>query len=84
MSISKAEWEKLIQSIDTNKFTVLPSAIGCPHCADGGGEWIEISNRHTSKKIAFEYNQSVPEIKNLVAKLRRLRNKVASTQQSNQ
>jgi hypothetical protein len=55
--------------------------IGCPDCADGGGEWIEISNRHTSKKIVFEYNQSVPEINSLVTKLRRLRNKVASTQQ---
>ncbi|MGL5793929.1 MAG: hypothetical protein ACRC06_05865 [Waterburya sp.] len=79
MSISKAEWEKLIQSIDTNKFTALPNTIGCPDCADGGGEWIEISNRHTSKKIVFEYNQSVPEINNLVIKLRRLRNKLTST-----
>lgn len=79
MSISKAEWEKLIQSIDTKKFTALPDTIGCPDCADGGGEWIEISNRHTSKKIVFEYNQSVPEIKNLVTKLRRLRNKMTST-----
>jgi hypothetical protein len=79
ISISRAEWQNLVQSIDADKFTALPDTIGCPDCADGGGEWIEISNRHASKKIVFEYNQSVPEIKSLVKKLRNLRNQVTST-----
>ncbi len=56
------------------EFVITPRKIIFTKTANG-------SNRHTSKKIVFEYNQSVPEIKSLVTKLRRLRNKVASTQQ---
>lgn len=57
--------------IDTQKFFNLNEVYGCPDCADGGSEWIEIITADDkTKKVTFEYGKSVPEIEKLIKLLR--------------
>ena len=48
-NISIQEWDSLIESVDMDSFLSLDDIIGCPDCADGGGEWIEIIKVDTLK-----------------------------------
>lgn len=75
ITFSANEWSAILQTIDINKFNTLPERIGCPDCADGGAEWIEIVSKTGTKKVTFEFNNDVPEIQNLVVKMRDLRDK---------
>lgn len=74
-TFSEAEWSNLVNLVDLNKFNSLKEVIGCPDCADGGAEWVEITNENNKKKVTFEFNKSVNEIDNLLKSLRELRNK---------
>lgn len=47
--------ESLFDAIDIDAFTDLASVIGCPDCADGGAEWIEIEKGDIHHKVTFEY-----------------------------
>ena len=61
----------VMNAIDFGKFFELKDIYGCPDCADGGSEWIEIiTDKGKSKKVTFEYGKSIPEIENLIKLLR--------------
>ena len=77
--ISESKWQELTDSIDLQKFNSIPERIGCPGCADGIVEWIEISDGKKTKKIEFEPKDSIPEINELVIMLREIRNTAASS-----
>ena len=47
--------------------------IGCPDCADGGGEWIEVTFDDTVKRITFEYGDTLEPIQNLIDQMRIIR-----------
>lgn len=70
-------WDEFVNSIDFEKFSKLPDTIGCPDCNDQGGEWIEIKRGKITHRVDIELGASVPEIDNLLAKLRKLRETVA-------
>lgn len=72
-AISAQEWQKLTKAVDFNTFKALPETIGCPDCADGGAEWIEIVSQEQAKKVTFEYGKDVPQITNLLTEVRKLR-----------
>lgn len=74
-SFSQNDWNNLVSLVDLNKFNSLEERIGCPDCADGGSEWIDITSKNGKKRVTFEYNKDVPEIQTLVTKIRELRNK---------
>jgi hypothetical protein len=74
-SIGGSEWNDIINSINMDKFKKLDDVIGCPDCADGGSEWIEIIFEDKIKKVTFEYGDSLEGINDLLAKLRIIRNK---------
>jgi hypothetical protein len=66
--------EILQELIDTEKIFGLQDTYGCPDCADGGSEWIEIiSSGDKSKKITFEFGKNIPEIEKLINLLRKER-----------
>ena len=46
---------------------------GCPDCADGGSEWVEITHEGITKRVTFEAYNSIPENNELVIQLRELR-----------
>jgi hypothetical protein len=71
--ISTWEWQRLIRFIDQNTITKMEDIYGCPDCADGGAEWIEIIQGDFSKKITFEFGDSLEPIKPLLDEVRQIR-----------
>ena len=59
------DWNKLVRSIDFQKFLALPDRVDCPGCTDAMVTWIEISNGNVTKKIEYESPSDYPEIKEL-------------------
>ena len=72
-NISIQEWDSLIESVDMDSLLSLDDIIGCPDCADGGGEWIEITKVDTLKRVTFEYGETVESIQSLIEKVRVIR-----------
>ena len=72
-NISIQEWDSLIESVDMDSFLSLDDIIGCPDCADGGGEWIEITKVAAIRRVMFEYGKTVEPIQNLIEKVRVIR-----------
>ncbi|CAF4279798.1 unnamed protein product, partial [Rotaria sordida] len=49
---------------------MLDDRIGCPGCADGGIEWIEVNWSKESKRVTFEYEALINGIEELIKYLR--------------
>lgn len=65
------KWNYLKTGLDIEAFFTLSKTIGCPDCADGGAEWIEIELSNGKKhKVAFEYRNEPSSIKGYVIVLR--------------
>jgi hypothetical protein len=72
-NISIQEWDSLIESVNMDSLLSLDDIIGCPDCADGGGEWIEITKVDMLKRVTFEYGKTVEPIQSLIEKVRVIR-----------
>lgn len=66
------DWQELINLVDPESFRSLDERIGCPDCADGGAEWIEIQWTNENKRVTFENGQLIKGFEGLVVKLREL------------
>lgn len=64
---------ELSQNLDYEAFMKLDERIGCPDCADGGAEFVEIIKGDRKHKVTFEYGKSPKEIVKLVTILREKR-----------
>lgn len=53
-----------------NEFRKQPETIGCPDCADGGAEYIEMQVGDQKHRVKFEYNKTIPGFETLVKELR--------------
>ncbi len=62
--------KSLSQSIDYEAFKKLNNSIGCPDCADGGAEFVELISYNIKHKVTFEYGKAPKEIEKLVTILR--------------
>ncbi len=71
--VSADEWDYWQSLIDKEVFLKLKDVYGCPDCADGGAEWLEIQSPDINKKVVFEYHNPPAGIANLVNKLREKR-----------
>ena len=69
-AFSAQAWEDLVALVDFDELLGYEDVIGCPDCADGGAEWIEVVLDGQSKKITFEYGDSLASIQDLVDELR--------------
>ena len=67
------EWEALQRHAGSDAFFRLDSVYGCPDCADGGAEWIELERDGRRKRVSFEYGAAVERIEGLQAEMRALR-----------
>ena len=72
-SITSEDWNTLVELIDMSALLAYEDRIGCPDCADGGAEWIQIQTTDTLKKVLFEYGDSLAAIQPLLDKMRSLR-----------
>jgi hypothetical protein len=59
-------------SIIPNDFFLLENTIGCPDCADGGAEWVEIRVDTSIHRVTFEYMNEPKELAYVVPLLRTL------------
>jgi hypothetical protein len=46
------------------------NVIGCPDCADGGGEWIEVSVAGESHRVTFDNGANIEAIQPLIELMR--------------
>jgi hypothetical protein len=71
--ITVQEWNRLAEMIDCETLKNMEDVYGCPDCVDQGAEWIEIIHPDFSKKITFEFGDSLEEIQDLLSQLRGIR-----------
>jgi len=69
-TINEEVLEDLFDKVDFDTFLALDEVIGCPDCADGGSEWIEIKTNDTTHKVTFEYFNEPSELTEIVTALR--------------
>ena len=77
-SFSANQWQELISVLNLETFRALDDRIGCPDCADGGAEWIEINWIDGVKRVTFENRRAVKGIEALIEKLRQMRQEYLS------
>ncbi|CAF1504123.1 unnamed protein product [Rotaria sordida] len=70
---SSTQWEQLVSLLDLETFTALDDRIGCPGCADGGIEWIQVDWADATKRVTFESGQLFKGLEGLVVNLRQMR-----------
>ncbi len=69
----KEDWDKLEDLLIPSDFFSLKKSHGCPDCADGGSEWVElILEDGSSHKVTFEYENAPEEMKSYVNVLREI------------
>ncbi|CAF1265360.1 unnamed protein product [Rotaria sordida] len=72
---SLSQWEQLVSLLDLETFTALADRIGCPGCADGGIEWIQVDWPDATKRVTFESGQLFKGLEGFVVNLRQMREK---------
>jgi len=65
-NLSAGEWKKLVNAVSIAEFEKLPETIGCPDCADGGAEWIEIQQGSKVQRVTFEFGRSPEALTKIV------------------
>ena len=71
--ISAAEWQSLASAVSREKVQALPAVIGCPDCADGGAESIEVLARDWTHAVTFGFRTDVPQLQPLLDRVRTVR-----------
>lgn len=64
------QFESITAKIDVASFYLMEETIGCPDCADGGSEWIELTTPDGSKKITYEFGKEPAAVKSFIKELR--------------
>jgi hypothetical protein len=72
LPLDRRDWNRLRALVDTAAIRSLEGVHGCPDCADGGAEWIQIESID-SLRVTFEYGAELGGIEELQAEIRELR-----------
>jgi hypothetical protein len=73
LPLSLADWKRVRSLVDAAALARLEGVHGCPDCADGGAEWIQIGSVRGPVRVTFEYGATLDGIGPLQAELRSLR-----------
>ncbi len=76
LPITTEQWNILLELLDFDKFKSLEEEIWCPDCVDQGGEWIEINDWETNKKVVFGFNDEISDIDEFLTELWKIRNDI--------
>ena len=55
LPVSASEWKSLVDALDRSAFERLPPTVGCPDCADGGAESLEVIGPDWQRRVTFEF-----------------------------
>jgi hypothetical protein len=69
--LNKPSYDSIYFAINIPRFNKLPEVTGCPGCADGKVEWIEITSPSSSHKVTFEPADAPVEVQKILPFLRR-------------
>lgn len=69
-TISQEDWSAIKAAANFENFSKLPERIGCPDCADGGAEYIELEADGRKHRVTFEHSSTIPGSESLVNALR--------------
>lgn len=73
---TSAGWKSITDKINWEKFNNLQESYGCPDCADGGSEYIEIKTASGTKRVTIEFGEDLVELEPLLTELRSQRKKL--------
>ena len=73
-TLSQAAWNALKAAANVTLFSKQPETLGCPDCADGGAEYIELQTGDQKHRVTFEFGKTIPGLEPLVNALRNQRN----------
>ena len=77
--VSASEWRLLTEGVNRAAFEVLPATVGCPDCADGGAESLEVLSRDWQEGVTFEAGATMPPLQPLLERMRTLRRRFPPT-----
>jgi hypothetical protein len=72
LPLSASDCARLQARVDTAAFREIEGVHGCPDCADGGAEWIQVETEEPMR-VTFEYGVELDGIEDLQAEIRELR-----------
>lgn len=72
-AITESEWKTLETQANLAALQKQPQTIGCPDCADGGAEFLEIEQGGERYRVTFEAGKTIPGFESLVTALREKR-----------
>lgn len=80
-SIEPEKWDSLLTILNIDDLANCPEYIGCPDCADGGAEWLEVLTADLNHKVTFEYHNEPVELSAYVDFLRRISKEMNAIQE---
>lgn len=72
-TLTADEWNALVTKASFSAFQQQPERLGCPDCADGGAEFVEIETEGKKHRVTFEAGKTIPGFESLVELLRKKR-----------
>ena len=72
-TLTPSEWNDLVRAVDRARLEALPNVIGCPDCADGGAESVDVLAANWSKAVTFDHGADLPSIRPLLDRVRAIR-----------
>jgi hypothetical protein len=72
-AISASEWQALVEAVDRRRIEAVPLTVGCPDCADGGAESLEVVGADWQRRVTFDFDARMPELQPLLDRVRALR-----------
>ena len=77
-AVSQETWANTKTNLNSVAFSLQPEKIGCPDCADGGAEFVEIEQGGKKHRVTFEYGKAIPGFEKLVTILQEEREKFSA------
>ncbi len=74
--MSATQWQRLAVLVDFDALRQMEEIYGCPDCADGGAEWIDVEQDGQRKRVTFEYSDTLEPIAALVDEVRKIRDQM--------
>jgi hypothetical protein len=76
VELTSAEVARIRSLAASVAFADLKDVYGCPDCADGGAEWVELDTGALRKRVTFDHGAGPPELQPVLQELRALREKI--------
>lgn len=74
-----ASLKELADGFNLSQFYKMDKTIGCPDCADGGAEWLEVKKGKNTTRVTYEYGKAPENLKVAAEKLKGLQQKFEQT-----